>query len=73
MKPTKPQSLRIDVDAAIALVEWKTLFAKNVAETAQQLAAKSKTSGTITLADYRRAAKQAMLTLTAAIESGDSV
>ena len=73
MKSSKSQSLRIDADAAIALVEWKTLFAKSVAETAQQLAAKSKTSGTVTLADYRRAAQQAVLTLTAAIESGDSV
>ncbi len=73
MKSSKSQSLRIDADAAIALVEWKALFAKTVAETAHQLAAKSKTSVTVTLADYRRAAQQALLTLTAAIESGESV
>lgn len=70
MKTSKPQLLRIDVEAAAALIEWKSVFAQAVVEGAQQQAAKTKSSGTVTIADYREAARQAILTLADAIESG---
>jgi len=34
MKPAKPQSLRIDADAVIALIDWKATFAEAVVENA---------------------------------------
>ncbi|GEM_PF-1897952 len=73
MKPAKPQSLRIDADAVIALIDWKATFAEAVVENAQHCAAKSKSSHSVTLTDFRHAARQALLKLAAAIESGDDV
>ncbi len=70
MKTSKPQLLRIDVDAAAALIEWKSVFAQAVVEGAQHQAAKTRSSGTVTIADYREAARQAILKLADAIEYG---
>ena len=71
MKTSKPQAIRIDGEAAAALIEWKSMFAQAVVEGAQHRAAMSKSSGSVTLADYRHAAREAMLKLADVIESGD--
>lgn len=68
MKKSAPQSKRIDIDAAAALIQWKSIFAQAVVEGAQQQAAKKKSSGTVTLDEYRQAARQAILKLADAIE-----
>jgi hypothetical protein len=58
---------RIDVEAARALIYWKSLFADEVAARARQLAAESSQPERVTLAHYRRAAQIAAPTLWAAI------
>jgi len=58
---------RIDVEAAIALVEWKSLFAAEVCERAKQLAAQSSEPGLVTLSHYRQAAATALQSLSDAI------
>ena len=70
MKTSKPQLLQIDVEAAAALIEWKSVFAHAVVEGALQQAAKTKSSGTVSIVDYRAAVRQAILKLADAIESG---
>jgi len=62
MKPTK-----IDVEAAKALAEWKSLFATEVCERAKRLAAQSGHPDSITLSHFRMAAKMALQVLSGAI------
>lgn len=63
---------RIEAAAARALVEWKALFADQVAENAKKLAAQSGTSTTITLRHYQKAASDALQVLATAVEDTDS-
>ena len=72
MKTPEPELKRIDIEAAAALIEWKSIFAQAVVEGAQQQSANAKSSATVTLADYREAARQAVQKLADAIESGKS-
>jgi hypothetical protein len=62
--------LRIDIEAAKALVHWKSLFADEVAARARRLAAESGQSEHVTLSDYRQAAQIAARSLQAAILDG---
>jgi hypothetical protein len=62
--------LRIDVEAAKALVYWKSLFADEVAARARRLAAESSEPGHVTLMHYRQAAQSAVRSLPAAILDG---
>jgi hypothetical protein len=61
---------RIDVEAAKALIHWKSLFADEVAARARQLAAESGQPEHVTLSHYRQAAQIAVRTLSAAILEG---
>jgi hypothetical protein len=61
---------RIDVEAVRTLIDWKWLFANEVAERARQLAAESSQPGRVTLSHYRRAAEIAVRSLSAAIRDG---
>jgi hypothetical protein len=61
--------LRIDVDAAKALADWKSLFAAEVSEGAKRIAAASSHPDSVTLADYRMAASIALQSLSAAIHA----
>jgi hypothetical protein len=63
---SEKQSLRVEVQAAMALAEWKSLFAETVCAEAKELA-KLAASNTITLAHYREAAGIALISLTNAI------
>ncbi|MCI0457232.1 MAG: hypothetical protein L0Z62_09665 [Gemmataceae bacterium] len=60
----------IDVQAAKALIYWKSLFANEVAARARQLAAESSQPGHVTLSHYRQAAQLAVPSLAAAILDG---
>jgi hypothetical protein len=62
--------VRIEVEAAKALVGWKSLFANEVAVRARKLAADSGQPGHVTLSHYRQAAQLAMRSLSAAIVDG---
>ena len=64
--------IRIDLEAAKALVEWKSLFADEVAKRARNLAAESSQPERVTLSQYRQAAQLALRTLSAAILEGGS-
>jgi hypothetical protein len=59
--------IRIDVEAAKALVHWKSRFADEVAARARRLAAESGQPKRVTLAHYRRAAQVTVASLAAAI------
>ena len=58
---------RIDVEAAKALIHWKSLFADEVAARARWLAAESNRPELVTLSHYRQAAQIAVRSLSAAI------
>jgi hypothetical protein len=58
---------RIDVDAAKALIYWKSLFSDEVAARARQLAASSSEPEHVTLLTYRQAAQLAVRSLSAAL------
>lgn len=63
--------LRIDVDAAKALISWKSLFAGEVTAIAKRLAADSGQPDHVTLAHYRIAALAAIRSLSeAVVETG---
>ena len=59
--------VRIDVEAAKALVYWKSVFAEEVAARARRLAAESSEPDRVTLSHYRQAAQFAVRSLPAAI------
>ncbi|HEY2252554.1 MAG TPA: hypothetical protein VGH74_15885 [Planctomycetaceae bacterium] len=59
--------VRIDVEAAKALIGWKSLFADEVVACARQLAAETSQPKRVTLSHYRRAALMAVRSLSAAI------
>ena len=61
---------RIDVEAAKALVYWKSRFAQEVAARATQLAAEGDQPRRVTLAHYRQAAQLAVRSLAAAVLDG---
>jgi len=61
---------RIDVEAAKALVYWKSRFADEVAAQARQLAAESRQPEHVTLSHYRQAAQIAVRSLSATILDG---
>jgi hypothetical protein len=61
---------RIDVEAARALLYWKSLFAEEVAARARQLAAESSRPEHVTLSHYRQAAEMVVRSLPAAIRDG---
>jgi hypothetical protein len=63
--------VRVDVDAATALVHWKSRFADEVATRARQLAAESGQSNHVTLTHYRQAAQFAIRALVGVILDGD--
>ena len=63
--------VRIELEAAKALIEWKALFAEEVCQHAQRLAASSNQPHLITAAQYRQAAQVALNSLAAAILGGD--
>jgi hypothetical protein len=62
--------LRIDIEAAKALVHWKSLFADEVAARARRLAAESGEPEHVTLSHYRQAAQIAVRSLPALIRDG---
>ena len=62
--------VRIDVEAAKALIHWKSLFADEVAARARRLAAESGQPELVTLSHYRQAAQIAVPSLSAAILGG---
>lgn len=62
--------LRIDVEAAKALIHWKSLFADEVVAQARRLAAESNRPEHVTLSHYRQAAQIAVQSLAAAIREG---
>jgi hypothetical protein len=61
---------RIDVEAATALVYWKSWFADEVAVQARRLAAESNQPEHVTLSHYRQAAQLAVRALSAALLDG---
>jgi hypothetical protein len=63
-------ALRIDVEAAKALIQWKSLFADEVALCARRIAADSSEPEHVTLSQYRQAAQLAVHALAAAILDG---
>jgi hypothetical protein len=63
-------SCRIDVEAAKALIHWKSRFADEVAAQARRLAAESSLPEHVTLSHYRQAAQLAVRSLAAAIMDG---
>jgi len=65
------EPVRITIDAATALTEWKFRFADEVRVRAKQLAAESNTPGCITLSHYRQAAKIALESLSRMIHGED--
>jgi hypothetical protein len=64
--------LRIDIEAAKALVYWKSMFADEVVARARRLAAESGQPEHVTLSHYRQAAQIAARSLPAAILDGGS-
>ncbi len=65
--------VRIDVEAAKALTQWKALFADEVCERAKRLAAQSNQPNCVTLSHYRQAAEIALQSLSASIHDGDAL
>jgi hypothetical protein len=63
-------AFRIDIEAAKALIYWKSLFADEVAARARRLAAESGRPEQVTLSHYRQAAQIAVQSLAAAILDG---
>jgi hypothetical protein len=63
--------VHIDIEAAKALVYWKSLFADEVAARARRLAAESGQPERVTLSHYRQAAQLAVRSLPAAIRDGE--
>jgi hypothetical protein len=61
---------QIDIQAAKALVYWKSLFADEVVARARRFAAESSQAGHVTLSHYRQAAQIAVRSLPAAILHG---
>jgi len=59
--------LRIDLEAAKALAEWKSLFGAEVCELAKRLAIESGQRDRVTLSHYRIAAGIALQTLAGVI------
>ncbi len=59
--------IRIDIEAAKALIYWKSLFADEVATRARRLAAESSQPEHVTVSHYRQAAQIAARSLPAAI------
>jgi hypothetical protein len=68
---SKNADFHIEVDAAKALIYWKSLFADEVATRARQLAAESSQPDRVTLAHYRQAAQLAIRSLPASISKGE--
>jgi len=62
--------IRIDIEAAKALIYWKSLFADEVATRARRLAAESSEPEHVTVSHYRQAAQIAVRSLPAAIRDG---
>ena len=62
----------IDIEAAKALVYWKSLFADEVAMRARQLAAESSRPDRVTLAHYRQAVQFAIRSLPALIRKEEA-
>ena len=62
-------SMRIQVEAAMALAEWKAFFAEQVAVKAKELAKASDSPTLITMAHYRQAAVLATQALAAEVNS----
>lgn len=65
------EPVRITIDAANALTEWKFRFAVEVCERAKQLAAESSEPTLITLSHYRQAATIALESLSRMIHGED--
>lgn len=63
---------RIEIEAATALLAWKSMFADEVATLGRQLATQAGRPQRVTLADYREAARTALRSLGAAISDGES-
>jgi hypothetical protein len=63
--------VHIDIEAAKALINWKSLIADEVATRARQLAAESSQPDRATLAHYRQAAQLAIRSLPASIRKGE--
>ena len=63
------KQVRIEVEAAQALAEWKSLFGAEVCARAKQLAAQSGHPDAVTLSHYRTAAAMALQTLAGAIHA----
>ena len=63
------KQVRIDVEAAKALIGWKSLFADEVCEGAVLLAAQSGHPNSVTLSHYRQAARIALQSLSDAIRA----
>jgi hypothetical protein len=62
------KQMRIEIEAAQALIEWKSLFGDEVCARAKQLAMQSGNSDSVSLSHYRTAARMALQTLSSAIE-----
>jgi len=58
---------RVDIEAAKALIHWKSLFADEVAAHARRLAAESGQPQHVALSHYRQAAQIAARSLSAVI------
>jgi hypothetical protein len=67
---SKKAEIRIDIEAAKALIYWKSLFADEVAAQARRLAAESGQPERVTVTHYRQAAEIAARSLPAAIRDG---
>ena len=66
----KTGNVSVDIEAAKALVYWKSLFADEVVARARRLAAESDQPGHVTLTHYRQAAQIAARSLPTAILHG---
>jgi hypothetical protein len=66
----KTGNISIDIEAAKALVYWKSLFADEVVARARRLAAESNQPEHVTLTHYRQAAQIAVRSLPNAILHG---
>jgi len=64
--------LRIDLEAAKALIQWKVQFADEVCERAKELAIQSDQPNYVTLLQYRQAAEIALQSLSNTIRNGDT-
>src|SRR5208283_2541367 len=63
------KQVRIDVEAAKALIGWKSQFADEVCEGATLLAAQFGHPNSVTLSNYRQAARIALQSLSDAIRA----